>query len=947
MSLSLASSISRLRCCTLVIVAIVGLSTADAQDKANRFSKGFAEETHRVTISGRATDAAEEPVGGAKVYVYSQNRRYSPTAILATTTTNANGRYSFKDINLPVFEYPPEAVPKPIEGAFQVFATSNAHGFLWRKPYTYRPAARPADEESKEIFYRDEPLQVDVQFGEPARLRGTITNDLGEPVEGAVVQVGLINRVEDQEGKRPHMWTCAYREGSDRERDGSFDGLQFLPEAFRIARTDASGRYELRHLPGDAKMLYFIDYQREYRPVTGTISTSTSKGADNRVVAFDGELNHIFDVPRALEVKVTYGEGRLPVTGATVRATTNTIMRAGHIGHTNDEGIAILRLPPGEYKIAADPPLAEPIASVQQAVEITAQSTIQTIELFADSRVKVAFEAVSAPEHLQSPVAGVRVLMQKGEDGDWKEVQSRQELLDHPRTAPDGRFDAIVEPGRYRFVAARAPLGYELSSNTSEWHDLKVGESPCIRLQIVPTTKHDALFAPIEPKTDDEKLMRELADKMQKLRRPIQGRIHLRYRNHVTSPPHNELVQLVQSLERQSLDDAVTLLQERLPELQRLAQIEYIFDDQRYRSISRYPSLKGEEDSVSDTSFNGEEEVHWRSGSNQVDLFDHASSNRHMLHLEEIWMRPNFPFMIGQIRAGAAPAEIDVRRNGTAVEIAVKSNMNSEIVLDASTGFLRQHSLRMSDRDEYLRDRWQLFPSATPDDIVYPQLTLMVSNGYLNVCIIDRVELVDRLPIDAFTVALPAGTTVVSYQGISRQDQQSTQPRVSRLPHDVLDIAAHVAQWPAPRTPKLQIGQTAPPMKPVAWVNQQGQVDAPKLEGKILLIDFWGISCGPCVAELPEVQEAAKHFTDSDLTIIGWHDSSGTVESLKEFATKKGLTYPLAIDARGPGFGAAFAAYDVNGIPTAIVVDRKGLVAFRGRFKEALEVANRLLQQTP
>jgi thiol-disulfide isomerase/thioredoxin len=187
---------------------------------------------------------------------------------------------------------------------------------------------------------------------------------------------------------------------------------------------------------------------------------------------------------------------------------------------------------------------------------------------------------------------------------------------------------------------------------------------------------------------------------------------------------------------------------------------------------------------------------------------------------------------------------------------------------------------------------------------------------------------------------------VVSYQGISRQDQQSTQPRVTRLTHDVLDIAAHVAQWPAPRKPKLEVGQMAPPIKPVAWVNQQGAIAPPKLEGKILLIDFWGIWCGPCVAELPEVQEAAKHFANSDLAIVGCHDSSGTVDSLTAFATRKGLSYPLAIDSQGPGFGAAFAAYDVNGIPTAIVVDRKGHVAFRGRFNEALEFANRLLKQT-
>ena len=34
-----------------------------------------------------------------------------------------------------------------------------------------------------------------------------------------------------------------------------------------------------------------------------------------------------------------------------------------------------------------------------------------------------------------------------------------------------------------------------------------------------------------------------------------------------------------------------------------------------------------------------------------------------------------------------------------------------------------------------------------------------------------------------------------------------------------------------------------------------------KIAGKVALVHFWGIECGPCIAHLPEVREAAKHFT--------------------------------------------------------------------------------------
>jgi len=81
--------------------------------------------------------------------------------------------------------------------------------------------------------------------------------------------------------------------------------------------------------------------------------------------------------------------------------------------------------------------------------------------------------------------------------------------------------------------------------------------------------------------------------------------------------------------------------------------------------------------------------------------------------------------------------------------------------------------------------------------------------------------------------------------------------------------------------------------------------------------------------------------------IIGLHDSSGTVAQVSEFAAKRGIAYPLAIDRapEDPGwFGATFAAYGVRGIPGAAVIDRQGKVVFVGRFREAVEKAAALLK---
>jgi thiol-disulfide isomerase/thioredoxin len=115
-----------------------------------------------------------------------------------------------------------------------------------------------------------------------------------------------------------------------------------------------------------------------------------------------------------------------------------------------------------------------------------------------------------------------------------------------------------------------------------------------------------------------------------------------------------------------------------------------------------------------------------------------------------------------------------------------------------------------------------------------------------------------------------------------------------------------------------------------------------------VLVDFWGIGCSPCVAELPEVQAASDHFAarSKDFAVIGLHDSGATVEQVVQFARRRGLTYRLAVDrptAEEGWFGATFRDYGVRGIPAAAVIDRQGKVVFVGRFPEALRKAADLL----
>jgi peroxiredoxin len=128
------------------------------------------------------------------------------------------------------------------------------------------------------------------------------------------------------------------------------------------------------------------------------------------------------------------------------------------------------------------------------------------------------------------------------------------------------------------------------------------------------------------------------------------------------------------------------------------------------------------------------------------------------------------------------------------------------------------------------------------------------------------------------------------------------------------------------------LGREAPPLQAFAWVNSSPRTMR-QLRGKVVLIDFWGIGCGPCVASLPGVQRAADQFKSKGVVVIGLHDSGAMPAKLREFAKQHKLTYPLAIDApdgQNLSFGKTFRQYTVQGIPAVAVIDRQGIVAYLG-----------------
>src|SRR5690606_22088147 len=91
-------------------------------------------------------------------------------------------------------------------------------------------------------------------------------------------------------------------------------------------------------------------------------------------------------------------------------------------------------------------------------------------------------------------------------------------------------------------------------------------------------------------------------------------------------------------------------------------------------------------------------------------------------------------------------------------------------------------------------------------------------------------------------------------------------------------------------------------------------------EGKVLLVNFWGTYCPPCVKEMPAIQAMYDKYKDQGFEVLGINMDESTV-TVQSFVSSLDLDFPILMDKN-----VVRKQYGVTAYPSTFFINEKGKI---------------------
>jgi thiol-disulfide isomerase/thioredoxin len=110
----------------------------------------------------------------------------------------------------------------------------------------------------------------------------------------------------------------------------------------------------------------------------------------------------------------------------------------------------------------------------------------------------------------------------------------------------------------------------------------------------------------------------------------------------------------------------------------------------------------------------------------------------------------------------------------------------------------------------------------------------------------------------------------------------------------------------------------------VRWaeVVNEAAFDKDGLAGKVVVVEEWGVNCGPCIASLPDMAKLAKRYEKKGLVVVGLERQGSSKDAILKVLKDAKVKYPVMAGGSGP--------VPSDGIPHAMVFGADGKLVWHG-----------------